>query len=156
MTELDPSPDKKQQAAGKLFAQGMQLFNKRLWSEAEASFIQSGRLSPTSLAWLAGAIAAWRQERFTSVATCVEWALHAIPIRKTPQSTEGIARFEAGDWAGVETSFSSLLNAPPVDTPTYLFLCIALINQGRLDEAGEQLMAGWRQEMADSEVQAES
>jgi hypothetical protein len=81
----------------------------------------------------------------------VEWALNAVPIRSTPESKTGISRFEASDWPGVEDSFRALLKEARVDTPTYLFLCLALIHLDRLEEAGEQLIAAWKQELADSE-----
>jgi hypothetical protein len=63
----------------------------------------------------------------------------------------GLNRFESNDWAGVDEAFRPLLSRPPVDTPTHLFLCIALVRLGRPEEAGDQLMAGWSQELADSE-----
>ena len=143
--------DEKELAARKLFAQGTAMFKEKRWPEAESLFGRSATLFPTSLAWLATAIACWEQQNFTRAAICAEWCLHAIPIRDTPASQSGLARFEANDWRGVEESFRKLLNTPPVDTPTYLFLCIALVNLGRINEAGEQLQSAWKQEWADSE-----
>ncbi len=151
----DAPADENQAAARTLFGEGVAFAKQELWSEAEASFVQSGRLFPTSLAWLGAAIAAWNQGRLEVAATCIEWALHAIPIRETPQATEGLAKFERADWPGVERSFRELLNSPPVDTPTHLFLSIALIKQDRFEEAGQQLMAAWKQELASSEFARE-
>ncbi len=146
------APDDREGEAARLFAQGVRLGKENRWPEAEAPLSEAARLMPSSsLVWLAGAIACWNQKRFAEAANAAEWALHAIPIRDTPQSQEGLACFEAADWAGVERAFRVLLEAPPVDTPTYLFLCIAYVNLGRNDEAGEQLKAAWRQELADSE-----
>ena len=142
-------------AAGRLFAQGAELAQKGLWSEAEAMFMQAGHLNPkASLPWLAAAIACWRQQRFGQAAIDIEWALHATPILDTPAIREGVARFEAGDWAGVDRIFKGLVEQPPVDTPIYLFLSIALIHLDRLPEAGKYLMAGWEQELAWSEKDA--
>jgi Flp pilus assembly protein TadD len=147
--------DDREGEAARLFAQGLSLGSENRWPEAEASFSEAVQLMPaSSLAWLGGAIACWNQKRFAEAAHAAEWALHAIPIRDTPQSQEGLARFEAADWAGVQRAFRVLLETPPVDTPTYLFLCIAYVNLGRIDEAGQQLMAAWRQELADSEPEA--
>lgn len=150
----DQPPSENELTARRLIAEGAALAKRNLWSAAEASFIQSGRLFPSSLAWLGAAITCWNQKKFADAATCVEWALHAIPIRATQESEAGIARYQANDWHGVEKSFRTLLKISPVDTPTHLFLCIALINLGRLDEAGDQLMAGWQQELADSGLPA--
>jgi tetratricopeptide (TPR) repeat protein len=136
-------------ASHKVFVQATGFVREKRWAEAEAAFIESGKQYPTSLAWLGAAIAAWRRKRFTQAAVYVEWALHAVPIRDTPESQAGVACFESNDWRGVEESFRKLLDTPPIDTPTYLFLCIALINLGRIEEAGDQLMAGWKQEWAD-------
>jgi tetratricopeptide (TPR) repeat protein len=143
--------DEKELAARELFAQATAMFKAKRWPEAESLFGQSATLFPTSLAWLGTAIACWEQQNFARAAICAEWCLHAIPIRETAESQAGLARFEANDWRGVEEWFRKLVNTPPVDTPTYLFLCIALVNLGRINEAGEQLQSAWKQEWADSE-----
>jgi tetratricopeptide (TPR) repeat protein len=140
----------KELVSRKLFSQASRFVKEERWAEAEAAFLESGKLNPSSLAWLGAAIAAWRRQRFAQAAVCVEWALQAIPIRDTPEVQAGVAQFQAHDWDGVEESFRRLLDAPPIDTPIYLFLCLALINLGRIEEAGEQLMAGWKQEWADA------
>jgi hypothetical protein len=55
-------------------------------------------------------------------------------------------------WTGVGEAFRPLLTRTPVDTPTHLFLCLALVRLGWLDEAGNQLMTGWSLGLADSEL----
>ncbi|HET7419005.1 MAG TPA: hypothetical protein VFL27_01335 [Candidatus Dormibacteraeota bacterium] len=145
--------DDRERESARLIREGLKLGQANLWSQAEAHFWQAAQLTPNaSLTWLAAAIACWNQRRFSEAADACDWALRqAVPIRATPQSQEGVARFEARDWAGVERAFSLLLKSPPVETPTYLFLCIAMVRQGRIDEAGRHLMAAWRQELTDSE-----
>jgi tetratricopeptide (TPR) repeat protein len=142
-----------EEAAAQLYAQGVELARKSRWSEAETTFREAVRLAPkASLAWLSAAIACSHQERFEDAATAVEQALHvAIPIRQTPESELGVARFDFGNWRGVEEAFRQLLPKQAVDSPTHLFLAIALIRQKRFQEGVDQLMAGYRMEIAESE-----
>ena len=71
--------------------------------------------------------------------------------QSTPESEKGIKCFEADDWRGVEMAFRQLLDKGPVDTPTYLFIAIALIRQDRFAEAFDQLLAGYNQEIAEAD-----
>lgn len=80
-------------------------------------------------------------------ANAIEWALHAIPIRSTPESEKGTRCFEAEDWQCVEEAFRALLDKGSPETPTHLFLSIALIRLGRFEEAWDQLMAGYMLEL---------
>jgi len=139
-------------AAARLYAEGHTLAREGRWPEAEAKFASSAELAPAaSLVWLSGAIACWHQNRFAEASNAIEWALHKIPIRATPESERGIKCFEADDWRGVEMAFRQLLDKGPVDTPTFLFLAIALIRQERFDEAFDQLLAGYNQEIAEAD-----
>jgi len=139
-------------AAAKLSAEGHALARAGRWPDAEAKFARAADLAPTaSLVWLSGAIACWHQHRFAEASNAIEWALHKIPIRATPESEKGIKCFEADDWHGVEMAFRQLLDKGPVDTPTYLFLAIALIRQKRFAEAFDQLLAGYNQEIAEAD-----
>lgn len=139
-------------AAAKLYAQGHILARQGLWPDAEAAFHESARLAPdASLTWLSAAIAVWQQKRPLEAAVAIEWALHAIPIRDTPESQKGIKCFEAEDWRGVEEAFRALLTKGSPETPTHLFLTIALIRIGRFDEAWDQLMAAYKLELGDAE-----
>jgi Flp pilus assembly protein TadD len=137
-----------------LYEQGVQLARKNLWSEAEASFRQAARLAPkASLNWLSVAIACCHQQRYEQAAVAIDWALHvAIPIRGTPESELGVARFAEHDWSGVEAAFRLLLEKEPVDPPTHLFLAIALLRQRRINEGFEHLTAGYRMELAGAEA----
>ena len=81
----------------------------------------------------------------------IQWALQAIPIRGTPESELGIERFQASDWLGTEEAFRQLLDREPVETPTHLFLAIALVRLGRFDEAMDHLMAGYKLEIEGAE-----
>ncbi len=117
-------------AAARLYAEGHTLAREGRWPEAEAKFARSAELAPAaSLVWLSGAIACWHQNRFAEASKC----------------------FEADDWRGVEMAFRQLLDKGPVDTPTFLFLAIALIRQERFDEAFDQLLAGYNQEIAEAD-----
>jgi Flp pilus assembly protein TadD len=141
-----------QDQAARLYAEGHALANAGRWPEAEARFARAAELAPAaSLNWLSGAIACWHQNRFAEASNAIEWALHKIPIRATPESETGIKCFEAGDWRGVEMAFRQLLDESPVDTPTYLFLAIALIRQERFAESFDQLLAGYNQEIAEAD-----
>ena len=139
-------------AAARLYAEGHTLAREGRWPEAEAKFARSAELAPAaSLIWLSGAIACWHQNRFAEASNAIEWALHKIPIRATPESEKGIKCFEADDWRGVEMAFRQLLDKGPVGTPTFLFLAIALIRQERFAEAFDQLLAGYNQEIAEAD-----
>jgi len=140
-------------AAAQLYAQGITLARKSLWSEAEACFRQAAQLAPkASLNWLSVAIACCHQRRFEEAAIAIDWALHeAVPIARTPESEVGVARFATGDWSAVEEAFRQLLAKQPVESPTRLFLAIALIRQQRFQEGVDQLMAGYAMEMAGAE-----
>lgn len=139
-------------AAGRLYAEGHSLANEGRWPEAAARFARAAELAPNaSLIWLSGAIACWHQNRFAEASNAIEWALHKGPIRATPESELGIKCFEANDWSGVEMAFRQLLDKGPVDTPTYLFLAIALLRQERFAEGFEQLLAGYNQEISEAD-----
>ena len=145
--------DGSEDAAAKLYAQGMKLAKNSDWPAAEAAFRQAAELAPkASLTWLSVAIACCHQGRYEQAVLAIEWALHAAtPIRETPESVLGVARWEAADWRGVEEAFRPLLQKEPIDSPTHLFLAIALINQNRVQEGVNELMAGYRMEIAESE-----
>jgi tetratricopeptide (TPR) repeat protein len=142
--------------ASQLYKQGLSLGKKGLWSEAEASFRQAARLAPkSSLTWLSAAIACCHQRRYEQAAVEIHWALQvAVPIRATPESEIGIERFAAEDWPGVEEAFTQLLGTDSIDPTTHLFLAIALIRQNRVQEGFDQLMAGYRMEVAAAESQS--
>src|SRR2546428_6136362 len=72
------------------------------WPEAEAAFRQAAELAPkASVTWLSVAIACCHQGRYEQAVLAIEWALHAaMPIRETPESVLGVARWEAADWRG--------------------------------------------------------
>src|SRR2546428_14067882 len=80
------------------------------WPEAEAAFRQAAELAPKALVtWLSVAIACCHQGRYEQAVLAIEWALHAaMPIRETPESVLGVARWEAADWRGVEEAFRRL------------------------------------------------
>ena len=145
--------ERSEDAAAKLYAQGMKLAKNSDWPAAEAAFRQAAELAPkASLTWLSVSIACCHQGRYEQAVLAVEWALHAAtPIRETPESVLGVARWEAADWRGVEEAFRPLLQKEPIDCPTHLFLAIALINQNRVQEGVDELMAGYRMEIAESE-----
>ena len=146
---------RKEEAAAKFYAEGHALAKEGRWSEAEAMFARSAELAPAaSLAWLSGAIACWHQHRFAEASNAIEWALHAIPIRATPESERGIKCFEGEDWRGVEQAFRQLLDKGSADTPTYLFLSIALMRQKRFDDAFDQLLAGYNKEIGEADSDA--
>jgi Flp pilus assembly protein TadD len=145
-------------AAAELYAQGHNLLGRQQWSEAEAVFFQAARLAPkASVAWLSAAIACWQQRRFVQAVDAIEWALHAaIPIRATPESEKGIKCYEAEDWPGVEEAFRALLEKASPESPTHLFLAIALSRLGRFDEAYPHLVAAYQLELAESAPDTES
>ena len=145
--------ERSEDAAAALYAQGMKLAKNSNWPEAEAAFRQAAELAPkASLTWLSVAIACCHQRRYEQAVLAIEWALHAaIPIRETPESVLGVARWEAADWRGVEEAFRRLLQKEPIDSPTHLFLAIALINQNRVQEGVDELMAGYQMEISESD-----
>src|SRR5438477_11482006 len=139
------------ESAARLYAQGVALARRNLWSEAEATFLQAAHLAPkASLNWLSVAIACCQQERYEQAAVAVHWALRAIPIRETAESQLGGQRFEASDWPGTEEAFLRLVEKGPIETPTHLFLAIALLRQGKIKEALTHLMSAYRLEIEDA------
>src|SRR2546428_13770745 len=99
------------------------------WPEAEAAFRQAAELAPkASVTWLSVAIACCHQGRYEQAVLAIEWALHAaMPIRETPESVLGVARWEAADWRGGGEAVCRLLQKEAVDYPTPLLLAIAVI-----------------------------
>src|SRR2546428_2474539 len=111
----------------------MKLAKNNDWPEAEAAFRQAAELAPkASVTWLSVAIACCHQGRYEQAVLAIEWALHAaMPIRETPESVLGVARWEAADWRGVEEGFPRLRQKEANEPPPHPFLSIALITQNR-------------------------
>jgi len=107
---------------------------------------------PQSLTELASvAIACFHQKRYEQAAVAILWALKAIPIRGTPESEQGIQRFEASDWIGTQQAFQRLLEEGTPETPTHLFLAVASIRLGNFNQAFHHLMAGYELEIEGAE-----
>src|SRR2546428_14025012 len=106
----------------------MKLAKNNDWPEAEAAFRQAAELAPkASVTWLSVAIACCHQGRYEQAVLAIEWALHAaMPIRETPESVLGVARWEAADWRGGGETFRRLLRKEADGCPHHPFLPLAV------------------------------
>jgi Flp pilus assembly protein TadD len=142
-----PTPD----AAGSTdpYTRGIELANSGRFAEAEAAFFEAARQRPkASLGWLSAAMSGFPVGHYEQAATAIEWALHAVPIRDTPETRLAIACYESGDLSAAKREFEALIVQGAPESTTEMFMALVLLKMGQPDRVLPHLKQAYSHELA--------